>query len=450
MQTQQIQNNNQNQKTDISNGVGSILIKNGHVIDPKNNIDEIMDVYVVDDRISKVAKSITDQAHETIDAQGLVVTPGLLDLQVHFREPGREDRETIETGSRAAIKGGVTSAVAMPNTTPVADNQAAVEFMLKRAKEIGLINLYPTGAITRGQDGAMLAEMWELKNSGAVAVTDDGVDVQNPGILRNAMEYAKTHDMLIMSHCETDSLTDGGVMHEGWVSTQLGLPDTPAISEDFAVEKNIMLAKLTGARLHLLHNSTKGAAEKIRRAKEEGHANITAEVSVQHFSLTDEECLGYNTDAKMYPPLRSRSHVDAIIAAIKDGSIDTLTTDHAPHIEPDKLLPFEDAAMGSVGLETSFAVMNTYLVERGHITLSQGIALMTHKPAEIIQVGRGSLEAGAFADIAIFDTQKEWTVDTSKFESKGKNCVFKNKKLKGKAVHVIVNGVIKMLDGEIL
>lgn len=430
--------------------MSSILIQNGHVIDPKNNIDGEMDVLVVDGKIAQVAKGISEKADETINAKGLTVTPGLVDLQVHFREPGREDRETLETGSRAALKGGVTSAVAMPNVTPVADNQSVIEFVVKRAKELNLINIFPTGATTKGQGGSMLSEMWELKNSGAVAVTDDGVDVQDEGILRNAMEYAKTHDMLVMSHCETDALTDGGVMHEGWVSTQLGLPDTPAASEDLAVEKNIMLAKLTGARLHLLHNSTKGAVDAIKRAKEAGFENITAEVSVQHFSLTDEECLGYNTDAKMYPPLRSPDHVAAIIEAIKDGTIDALTTDHAPHIEPDKLLPFEHAAMGSVGLETSFAVANTYLVEKGEVSLSDVIALMTYKPAEIIRVDRGTLSKGAPADISIFDTEKEWIVDPAESESKGKNCVFKGKKLKGKAVHVIVGGEVKMKDEEIV
>lgn len=430
--------------------MASILIKNGQVVDPKNGIDEVCDVLVVDGKIAKVEKNITDSADEIIEATGLHVTPGLIDLQVHFREPGREDRETILTGSRAALKGGVTSAVAMPNVTPEADNQSVIEFVINRAKEVGLINIFPTGATTKGQDGSMLSEMWELKNSGAVAVTDDGYDVQDPGILRNAMEYAKTHDMLIMSHCETDSLTDGGVMHEGWVSTQLGLPDTPAVSEDLAVEKNIMLAKLTGARLHLLHNSTKGAVDAIARAKEEGYENITAEVSVQHCSLTDEECLGYNTDAKMYPPLRSADHVAVIVEAIKDGVIDALTTDHAPHIEPDKLKPFADAAFGSVGLETFFAVGYTYLVKPGHISFSDLVALMTYKPAEIIRVEKGVLSVGADADISILDLQKEWTVDPSTFESKGKNCVFKNKELTGKAKHVIVGGAVKMKDEAIL
>jgi len=430
--------------------MASLLIQNGTVVDPKNNLNKVCDVLIVDGVIKKVAAGITDTADKTIDATGLTVTPGLIDLQVHFREPGREDRETILTGSRAALKGGVTTAVAMPNTTPEADNQAVIEFILERAKEVGLINILPTGATTKGQDGSTLSEMKELKNSGAVAVTDDGFDVQNPALLRRAMEYAKTHDMLVMSHCETDDLTDGGVMHEGWVSTQLGLPGTPEISEDLAVEKNILLAQKTGARLHLLHNSTKGAVEAIRRAKATGAKNLTAEVSVQHFALTDEECLTYNTDAKMYPPLRSQDHLDAIIAAIKDGTIDALTTDHAPHIEPDKLKAFVDAAMGSVGLETSFAVAYTYLVKPGHVSLSEVLALMTYKPAQIVRFDRGHLTPGAVADLTLFDLEKKWTVDPMTLESKGKNCVFKNKQLTGKAQTVIVGGEVKMRDGEIL
>ena len=428
----------------------TILIKNGRLIDPKNNVDVVSNIFIADGKIAQIGGTLEVKVDTIIDATDLVVTPGLIDLQVHFREPGREDRETIITGSRAALKGGITSAVAMPNTTPEADNQSVIEFVIQRSKEANLINIYPTGSITKGQDGARLSEMKELKNSGAVAVTDDGFDVQDPSLLLHAMEYVKTHDILIMSHCETEALTAGGVMHEGWVSTQLGLPGTPEISEDLAVTKNIMLAQKTGARLHLLHNSTKGAVSAIARAKASGAKNITAEVSVQHFSLTHEECLGYNTNAKMYPPLRSRDHIDAIIEAIKDGTIDALTTDHAPHIEPDKLLPFVDASMGSVGLETSFAVMNTYLVEKGHITLAEGIALMTYKPAEIIRVKKGSLEVGADADVVMFDMNKEWKVDPSTFESKGKNCAFANKTLKGKARHVIVGGEIKMQDEVIL
>ena len=428
----------------------SILIKNGHVIDPANQRDGVMDVLIEGDVIKEVAANIRAEAEQVVDATSLTVTPGLVDLQVHLREPGREDRETIETGSRAALKGGVSTIVAMPNTTPAADNQSVIEFVLKRAREVSLVNVLPTGTISKGQQGDTLAELCELKQSGAVAVTDDGFDVADPHLLRRALEYAATHDMLVMCHCETAALTAGGVMHEGWVSTQLGLPGTPDVSEDLAVARNIMLAKLTGARLHLLHNSTAGAVAAIAQAKGRGLSNITAEVSVQHFALSDEECLGYNTDAKMYPPLRSKEHIEVVIEAIKDGTIDALTTDHAPHIEPDKLLPFADAAMGSIGLETSFAAMYTYLVAPGHVTLSEGIALMTHKPAAIVRSDRGTLSVDAPADIALFDTSMQWTVDPSQLQSKGKNCVFKHKTLTGKAKHVIVGGEVKMQDEKIL
>lgn len=421
----------------------TLLIQNGHVIDPANKIDEPCDIFVRNGRIEKIAKTISDKADEVIDAKGLIVTPGLIDLQVHLREPGREDRETIETGSRAALAGGVTSVVAMPNTSPVADNQSVIEFIINRARALDLINVYPAGAITRDQSGGMLAEINELKNAGAIAITDDGVDVQDEGLLRRAMEYAKTCGIVLMSHCETNALTHGGVMHEGWVSTQLGLPGVPAESEDLAVVKNIMLAKKTGARLHLLHNSSMGAARAIAEAKKDGYNNITAEVSVQHFALTDEECFGYNTNAKMYPPLRSQDHVDAIIEGIKNNVFDAFTTDHAPHIIPDKLEPFEHAAFGSIGLETSFAVMNTYLVEAGHIDLSTGIAKMTCDAARVLNLPKGTLSEGADADIAIFNAEAKWSVDSAKGLSKARNCIFDGKTLTGRAIKTIVAGKVK-------
>ena len=426
-----------------------IVLQNGRIIDPQSGIDMVGDVYIADGVIAAIEPECTATADTVIDVAGLVVAPGLIDLQVHVREPGREDRETIRTASQAALRGGVTTMVAMPNTTPVADSQAVIEFVRQRAAALGLVNILPAGALTKKQAGHELAELWELKQSGAVAVTDDGVDVQDAGLLRRIMEYAVTHDMLIMSHCETDELTAGGVMHEGWVSTQLGLPGTPAASEDLAVEKNVLLARLTGARLHLLHNSTRGAMEAIARSKAAG-VQVTAEVSVQHCALTDATCLGYNTNAKMYPPLRSEEHVAAVVAAIQDGTIDALTTDHAPHIEPDKLLPFSEAAMGSVGLETFFAVAYTYLVLPGHITLTELLALMTYRPASIIRSDRGTLRVGAPADIAVLDIAAEWTVDPSEFASKGRNSVFAGHTLTGKAKHVLVGGELKMQDETVL
>lgn len=427
----------------------SLLIKNGHIIDPANNIDAPGDILVRDGKIAEVGKT-SGSAEQVFDAKGLVVAPGLIDLQVHLREPGREDKETIETGSKAALAGGITSVVAMPNTSPAADNQTVVEFVIKRARELDLINIYPTGAITRGQKGGALAEINELKKSGAIAITDDGSDVQDEGVLRRALQYARTCDMLLMSHCEINALTGGGVMHEGWISTQLGLPATPAVAEDLAVQKNIMLGRLCDARLHLLHTSTAGAMDAVRLAKRNGYKNLSAEVCVQHFALTDEECRGYNANAKMYPPLRSRDHVEAVIAAIKEGVIDAFTTDHAPHTEPEKLEPFQDAAFGSTGLETSFAVMNTYLVKTGHLSLAQGLSKMTVGPARIIRVNKGTLSIGADADIAIFDPKKEWIADSRAGFSKGRNSVFDGKKLTGKTVSTIVGGRIRYRDGQIL
>lgn len=428
----------------------SLLIKHGNVIDPASEVEGVMDVLVIDGKIAKVAKHIEDSADRTIDASGLTVAPGLVDIHVHFREPGREDRETLETGSKAALAGGITAVVTMPNTNPVADNQTVIEFILKRSKELGLITIYPAGAITKNEQGAMLSEMKELKNSGAVAVSDDGVDVDDPSVLLKAMEYAKTHDMLLMNHCETPELDEGGVMHEGWISTELGLPGIPEVAEDHAVAKGIMMAARSGARFHISHMSTKGSVAALRDAKHSGMQNVSGEVSVQHFALTDEECRGYNTNAKMYPPLRSRDHVEAIVEGLKDGTVDCLTTDHAPHIEPDKLKPFQDAARGTVGLETSFAVMHTHLVQPGHLTLAQGLALMTHKPAELIRQPKGTLAIGADADIAIFDTNAEWVVDPSAFFSKARNSVFAGKKLTGKAMYTIVGGIVRFEKGTIV
>ena len=423
----------------------SLLIKNGHIIDPKNNIDEIFDVFIKDWKIQEVGKNLSKEAEKIIDATGYIVTPGLIDLQVHLREPGREDKETLETGSKAALAGGITSVVCMPNLSPIADNQTVIEFIVNRSKQLDLINIYPTGSITKRQNGAELSEMKEMKNSWAIAVTDDGVDVQDEGILKRALLYAKNCDMLLMSHCEVEALSEKGVMHEGWVSTQMWVAGIPAVSEDLAVYKNILLAEETGARLHLLHNSSAWAMRAIREAKARWATNISAEVCVQHFSLTDEECLGYNTNAKMYPPLRSKRHIDAIIKAIQDDTVDVFTTDHAPHTEPDKLKSFQDAANGFVWLETSFAVMNTYLVKAGHIDLKKWIEKMTYAPAKIIRIDekKWHLSIGADADISIFDPNEEWIVDEKKFFSKGKNSPYIWKTLKGKTVYTIVGGKMK-------
>lgn len=428
----------------------SILIKWWRVVDPKNNIDEILDIFIENSKISQVNKNLTVNAEKIIDAKWLVVTPWLIDLQVHLREPWREDKETLETWSKAALAWWVTSVVCMPNLNPVWDNQTVIEFIIKRSKELDLINIFPSWAITKNQDWEKLAEIVEMKNSWAIAVTDDWVDVQDEWLLKRALEYCKTFDMLVMSHCETEDLSEGWCMHEWWISTQMWLAWIPALSEDLAVYKNILLAEEVWARLHLLHNSTSWAVRAIREAKKRWLKNITAEATVQHFSLTDEECLGYNTNAKMYPPLRSRDHVNAIIEAIKDDTIDAFTTDHAPHIEPEKLLPFVDAKSWFVWLETSFAVMNTYLVKAWHIDLSKWIEKMTIWPAKIIRVNKWHLSIWADADISIFDLDKKWIVDEKKFFSKWKNSPYIWKELTWKAIYTIVWGKLKYDNGKII
>lgn len=428
----------------------NLLIQNGRVIDPANGRDEICDIFVEDGNISQIGKNLWVSAEKTIDASGMIVSPGLIDMQVHLREPGREDQETIETGCKAALAGGVTSIVCMPNVKPTADNQTVIEYILSKAQKLDLARVYPTGAITKWLGWVELAEMNELKNTGAIAVTDDGLDVQHEGILRQAMQYAKNCDILLMSHCEIEPLSKGWVMHEGWVSTQMGVPGVPAVSEDLAVYKNILLAEETGAKLHLLHNSTSGAMRAIREAKARGATNISAEVTVQHFSLTDEACLEYNTNAKMYPPLRSQDHVDAVIEAINDDTIDAFTTDHAPHTEPDKLMAFSDAPNGFIWLETSFAVAYTYLVETGKVELAKVIQKMTSWPANILGLQTGNLSKGAPADITIFDPQQTWTVDENKFFSKAKNSPYVGKKLTGKVTHTIVGGKVKFEEGNII
>jgi len=430
--------------------MSTLLIHGGHVIDPKNGLDEVADILVRDGKVAKVGKGIKEKADKDIDAKGLTVTPGLIDMHVHFREPGREDKETLETGSKAALAGGITSVVTMPNLSPVADNQTVIEFILKRVRELDLINIYPAGSITKGEAGSVLAEINELKNSGAILITDDGLDIQHEGLLKRAMEYAKTCGIMVMSHCETKDLTEDGVMHEGWVSTQLGLSGASALAEDMGVYKNILIAEETGARFHLTHNSSAGGIRAIREAKKRGAKNITADSSVQHFSLTDEECIGYNTNAKMYPPLRSQEHLDAVVAGIKDDTIDALTTDHAPHIEPEKLKSFQDAAFGTTGIETSFAAMHTYLVKPGHVGLSKGIEKMTIGPARVLGLDKGHLSVDADADIAIFDLGEEWVVNEKKFFSKAKNSAFIGKKLTGKAVCTIVGGKVKYDRGTIV
>lgn len=423
------------------------LIKNGHVVDPANKVDSVMDVWVKDGKIEKVGKGISASKAKIIDAKGMIVTPGLIDSHVHLREPGREDKETIETALRAALVGGITSVLAMPNTDPVADDQTVLEYQLSKARRLNLANLFVSGTITSGQN--RLSEMWELRETGAVALTDDGNDVQSAGLMRHAFEWAKTFDIPLFCHSEDISLSGDGVMHEGTVSLGLGLPGISYSAEEMGIVKAIMLAEEVGHRVHISHIATKGGVEAVRQAKKRG-VKVTAEATPHHFSLTHEECRDWNTNAKMYPPLREESDRKAIIKGLADGTIDTIGTDHAPHLENEKYMSFYDAPRGTVGLETLFGAAMTYLVRAKAMTLSQVVEKLTVAPAHLLRIKKGTLSKGADADISIFDPDEKWVVDVTKFESKGKNSAFAGKTLHGKTVHVLVGGKLKVKNGSLL
>ncbi len=418
-----------------------ILIQKGRVIDPKNKIDEKLDLLIEDGVIKEVAPSIDADADQMIDASGKIVAPGLVDLHVHFREPGLEYKEDIETGSRAAAKGGVTTVVCMPNTSPVIDNKAQVRYVMERGKEVGLINVLTSGCITKGQSGSELSEMGEMKEAGAVAVTDDGRPVSSSAVMRKALEYAKMFDIPVFSHSEDLSLVDGGSMNEGYTATVLGLPGIPKAAESVAVSRDVLIAEEVDGRLHVCHVSTKNAIEAIRSAKARG-VKVTAETAPHYFSQTEHGCEGYNTNAKMNPPLRDEEDVAAVIAALKDGTLDAIATDHAPHHRDEKDLEFDQASNGIVGLETSLGLGVTYLVKTGKLTMAELIEKMSVNPAEIIGIDRGTLGVGKVADLVVFDAEKSYKVDVKSFASKGKNSPYDGFELYGQVALTMTGGKI--------
>ncbi len=419
----------------------SLLIQNGWVIDPKNNIDGIMDLLIEDGVIKEVAPNIDAKADQVLDATGKIVAPGLVDLHVHFREPGLEYKEDITTGSKAAAKGGVTTVVCMPNTSPVIDNKAQVRYVMERGKEVGLINVLTSGCITKGQSGSELSEMGEMKEAGAVAVTDDGKPVSSSAVMRKALEYAKMFELPVFSHSEDLSLVDGGSMNEGYTATVLGLPGIPKAAESVAVSRDVLIAEEVDGRLHVCHVSTKNAIEAIRAAKARG-VKVTAETAPHYFSLTEKACEGYNTNAKMNPPLRDEEDVAAVIAALKDGTLDAIATDHAPHHRDEKELEFDQASNGIVGLETSLALGVTYLVKSGKLTMTELIEKMSLNPAEIIGIDRGTLGVGKAADLVVFDADKSYRVDVKNFASKGKNSPYDGYELYGQVDLTVTGGRI--------
>lgn len=421
-----------------------LLIANGHLIDPLSQENTGMNVLIEDGKVAAWLnhnESAPEDA-EVFDASGLLVAPGFIDLHVHLREPGQEHKETIATGCAAAVAGGWTSVCPMPNTQPINDNAAITRYMIEQAERAGLANVFPIGAISKESNGTELAEMGEMKASGAVAVSDDGRPVPNAGMMRRAMEYAKDFDLPVVDHCEDKSLSSGGVMHEGKLSLLLGLKGMPALAEEIDAVRDIILAKETGAHIHIAHISTKGAIEAVRRAKNE-HINVTCEVAPHHFTLTDKAVEGYDTNTKMSPPLRSEEHLEAILEAIKDGTIDAIATDHAPHHADEKSLEYDRAPFGITGLETAVGLAFNELVHKGVIDLVRLVELCSANPAKIFRLkNRGTLKVGSIADVTIIDPTLEWTYKNSNSKSKSENCPFDNWNFTGAAVATIVGGKI--------
>ncbi len=421
-----------------------LLIANGHLIDPAAQENTGMSVLIEDGKVTAWIKpnDPTPEGCEVFDASGLLVAPGFIDMHVHLREPGQEHKETIASGCAAAVAGGWTSVCPMPNTNPVNDNAAITRYMIEQAERAGLANVFPIGAITKSSDGSELAEMGEMKAAGAVAVSDDGRPVPNAGMMRRAMQYAKDFDLPVIDHCEDKSLSSGGVMHEGKISLLLGLKGMPALAEDIDAVRDMILAKETGAHIHIAHVSTKGAIEAVRRAKHES-INVTCEVTPHHFTLTDRAVEGYDTNTKMAPPLRSEEHLEAVIEGLRDGTIDAIATDHAPHHADEKSLEYDRAPFGITGLETAIGLAFNELVHKGVIGLARLVELCSTNPASIFQLeDRGTLAPGSIADVTIIDPSRVWTYTNANSRSKSRNSPFDGWQFQGGVVATVVGGKI--------
>ena len=417
-----------------------VLIQGGRVIDPSQDRDEVADVLLKDGVVAGVGNDIgTPDDAEVVDAVGRVVAPGFIDVHVHFREPGKEEAETVATGARSAAAGGFTGVCAMPNTDPVTDNQAAIGFIIKQAREAEAARVYPIGAISIGRRGEQLAEFGSMISAGAVAVSDDGQPVISSHLMRTALEYARTFDVPVANHCEEPTLAEGGVMHEGMVSTRLGLRGIPAAAEEIMVARDILLAELTGGHVHLCHMSTRGSVDLIRRGKDRG-INVTAEATPHHFTLTHEACGQYDTNTKMNPPLREAEDVDAIREAIADGTIDVIATDHAPHHYESKERDFDDAPFGITGLETALGLSMVELVAPAAATLPVLVRRLSTDPAKIFGLPGGSLARGTLGDVVVFDPDARWTVTADAFVSRSQNSPFIGRDLVGRVERTLVGG----------
>jgi dihydroorotase len=415
----------------------SIVIKNGHLIEPSSGVSEQMDIRIDGDQVAEIGKNL--EGDDIIDATGCIVCPGLVDIHVHFREPGFESKETIASGSRAAAHGGFTTVVTMANTNPTIDDAGMVEFVNRRARETACIKIRPTACATKGMEGSEMTEMAELKSVGAVAVTDDGKDIESSWVMRRVLEYAKMCDLVYMAHCEDPVLMAGGAMNEGYNSTRLGIPAAPKAVEEIMIERNTRLAELTGAAIHIQHVTSAGGVEIIRRAKARG-VRVTAETGPHYWTFTDEAVVTFDANAKMNPPLREPEDVEAIKAALAEGVFDCIATDHAPHTPTEKDVEFALAPFGIIGLETSLGSVIQGLVEPGILTIERAIEMMTCAPAAILGLDAGVLKKGGPADITIFDPEAEWTVNPDDFASLSRNCPFKGMTLKGLVKQTICDG----------
>jgi dihydroorotase len=422
--------------------MASILIHNGTIVDPAQKLQRKADLLLRDGKVATIGTNL-GKADETIDARDCLVTAGLIDIHVHFREPGDEEEETIASGAATAVAGGFTTVCCMPNTKPPLDNEAQVEFVLQESQHVGLANVFPIGAITKGREGKELAEIGSMHKRGAVAFSDDGVGVGDPSVMRKALQYARMFDTVLMQHCEEPTLS-GGAMHAGVVSTALGLPGVPAEAEQLMIARDLLLNRTIGCRYHVQHISTAWSVELVRRAKRDGHA-VTAEVAPHHLLLTDEACRTYDTNYKMNPPLRTAADVRACIEGVVDCTIDCLATDHAPHLAEEKELEFQNAPNGIIGLEGALALYAKALIEPGHIDWMRLIELMTIAGARIVKLDdrKGTLREGADADVTIIDPKMKWTIDAEQFASKSRNCPFHGWDVTGRATHTIVGGKVK-------
>ena len=426
-----------------------LLLKSGRVVNPATNFNDIVDILIEDEKLVKIGADLQSDDAEVFDATGLIIAPGLIDMHVHLREPGQEAKEDIGSGTRAAAAGGITTVACMPNTSPVIDNSVLVQGIAQRAQQDGVVKVKVVGALSKGQEGKELAEIGDMLEAGAVAITDDGHYVDSAKLLMNGLDYIARYDLPIISHAEDNTLTEDGVMHEGAVSAMLGMKGRPAVAEDIAVSRDILLAEYTNARIHIAHISSKGAVELVRQAKKRG-VKVTAEVTPHHLTLTDEEIKNFNVAAKVCPPLRSKDHVQAMIEGLKDGTIDAIVTDHSPHAFEEKDREFKFAPNGFTGMETSLGVILTNLYHTGIMTIDEIIEKMSVAPAKILKLDAGNIEIGKIADLTVIDPEKTWKVDSNKFYSRGKFTPYDGVELKGKAVATIVNGKIVMENGIIV